>query len=260
MKGRQYWQVAAIMAVSLVAIRACSSDEAFTPTPPPPDDLGNICSFNADCVFYCTAALHGMAYHCTRNCNIENPCPSGYVCVSGAGTLGKVCTMSPCATDEDCPQNYFCDTDRNLCHHVDIPCEVDSDCPGATACNQGLCATLCTSDDDCKQDWMCHHESRCVKCMNNTDCIGGFACSNGQCNNACASERDCRPGFECLAGSCEPIEGGGPGVMGDPCSEHSECVNFCYDYYCNQICSLEDETSCPTGYHCHQHHLVCHHD
>ncbi len=260
MKYRQTWHVAALMAISLVAIRACSADEAFTPTPPPPDDLGKICSFNADCAYYCTAALQGMAYHCTRNCNIETPCPDGYVCVSGDGALGKVCTMGACTSDEQCPQDYSCDTETNLCHHVDIPCGVDDDCPGATACNQGTCETLCTTDDDCKQGWMCRYEARCVLCTHNTDCVGGFACSSGQCNNACAADSDCRTGFECVDAACEPIVGGGPGVVGESCDEHSECAAFCYSYQCNQLCQLDNPDSCPAGYHCHENHLVCHPD
>ncbi len=257
MKRSPYWQVAMIMVMSLVLIRACASDDEFTPTPPPPDDLGTICSFNADCAFYCTDGLDGMAYHCTRNCSAEAPCPTGYVCVSRSGQLGMICTIGSCASGDDCPQDYSCDTEINLCQHVEIPCEVDEDCPAATACNQGTCETLCHEDDDCKQGWMCHHEARCVLCMNAADCDDGFSCIAGQCNTACVEDQDCRPGFDCVGASCEEIVGGGAGVLGDSCEEDSQCASFCYNNQCNQICDPDDPQSCPDGYQCHSNHLVC---
>jgi hypothetical protein len=257
MKRSQCWQVALLMVTSLVMIRACAKDEAFTPTPPPPDDLGAICSFNADCAFYCTDGIDGMAYHCTRNCSADAPCPAGYQCVSRAGQLGMVCTMGPCTSNEQCPQDYVCDTEDSRCRHVDVPCDVDEDCPAATACNQGACETLCQEDDDCKQGWMCHHQSRCVLCMNVADCDDGFTCLFGQCNTACVEENDCRHGFECVDAGCQEIVGGGSGVLGDSCSEDSECATFCYDYHCGQICDAADAPSCPDGYECSPHHLIC---
>lgn len=239
--------------VAAVAVGACDDEGEFVAAEP---DLGDICAVQTDCQEACLAGVYGMTAYCTRGCAAE-PCPAGYYCV-GRAQMGLVCAMTWCSGDGDCPAEYRCDVDESICVHHDIACGVDTDCPAATACNQGVCATVCSSSDDCKQGYQCDHHLGCVQCLRASDCSEGLACVGGVCNQGCVDENDCRMGYECLSGGCQIIVGGGVGDVGVGCQEHSECVDFCMHHsYCTRVCDGPDDTSCPDGYHCQPDHLVC---
>jgi len=255
-RRQRTWQLVAIIVALLVGVRACATDENFKAQPPPPDDLGAICSYDAECSYFCTLGLHGMAPFCTRNCTAEAPCPDGYVCVA-EGQMGMVCAMGSCSGDAECPAGYTCNTEDSVCQHGAITCGNDNECPAASACNQGTCVTVCQSEDDCKQGYLCDYNSRCVRCVNNSHCENGYACSGGNCNTACIEDANCRSGFECVDAACQQIVGGGPGLLGDSCSEDAECADFCANQYCSQVCDPSDAQSCPDGYRCHESHMYC---
>jgi hypothetical protein len=240
---------------AVVLLAGCSTDEPFTEAPP--EDTGAVCAFDSDCQYGCADGAEGSHAYCTRPCETE-ACPQGYVCVARPG-LGRVCGLGPCDGTTGCPASYQCTSDEefeNVCRHVDIACTTDTDCPALTACNQGVCAVFCSGDEDCKQGYRCRWGYGCVQCHVPAHCSDGFACIGGLCNTACAETSDCRGGFECIAAACAPIQGGGPGVVGDPCAEHSECEDFCWSYsQCSRVCAGPDD--CPAASHCDTNNLVC---
>jgi len=236
---------------------ACGDDGEFT-AEPPPDDLGAVCSLHSQCHYGCEQGVQGAPSYCTRSC-ADLPCPANYVCVS-RGFLGLVCAMGYCSTTDDCPENYSCSSDDNVCRHNAIACTGDGDCPAATACNQGECATDCWSDDDCKQGHVCHHELGCVQCQYAADCTDGLGCIGGMCSPGCVQSTDCREGYECLDATCSLIQGGGPGQIGAFCNydAHEECEWFCRHSECSRVCDgPEDTTTCPDGWECDPNHLTC---
>lgn len=251
-EGIALWAAAA----GLLLCATCDSDEEFVAEP---DDLGQVCAFHSDCIEVCTVSpLHSMAPHCTRSCSVV-PCPAGYVCVARE-QLGQVCAIGPCQGDGDCPESYRCETDHNVCQHVGTPCGSDADCPAGVACNQGVCQGVCSSDDDCKQGYYCSsHVDACVFCVTHAHCTGGFACIGGACGAGCVDASDCRPGYECIGAACAPIAGGGPGDVGTPCAEHTECIDFCHHTdYCTRPCDVANEPGqCPDGYYCEQFSMLC---
>ncbi len=67
---------------------------------------------------------------------------------------------------------------------------------------------------------------------------------------SCHTKEDCGAGFECIDGTCDPIEGG----IGDPCADNQDCLSgLCGqvgdEWYCSQWCSVEAQ-DCPDGYDC----------
>ena len=213
-------------------------------------DQGEVCAYDADCAEYCAVGQQNMAPYCTGSCD-SSGCPDGYFCLS-AGQAGLVCVMGACTADEQCPKNYTCDLDDNVCAHDAVTCKDDKDCPAATACNQGACQLQCTSDDDCKEGTYCQHNTRCVDCDRDLHCADGLACREGNCNQACLEDADCRDGFACTDHACGVIIGGGPGAIGDGCDEHSECADYCRWGSCGRTCDGEGDTvSCGTGFTCH---------
>lgn len=252
------WQGALAGVALLVAPFACGDEGEFV-AEPDEDDIGAVCTVHADCIYACVEGPGAAPGHCTRGC-VQEPCPAGYYCVYRE-RMGQVCAMGYCSSDADCPTNYTCETDDYVCRHVDIPCGADADCPGATACNQGVCATLCSSDDDCKQGYVCTHDRGCLQCQHNSDCPNNFACVDGGCGPACAVSADCRLGYSCESGACVLFRGGGSGQVGDDCfnNDDSRCDYFCHhDNRCNQPCGgPDDPPDCPAGWQCHETSMIC---
>jgi len=254
------WRLWAVVMLvpSVLLLSVCNADEPFTAAPP--DDIGKVCAFDWECTYGCTAGVQGSHDFCTHSCDAA-PCPTGYVCVA-RGALGHVCAIASCSGNTGCPADYTCYSDQDfqdVCRHVDIPCTTDADCPGLTGCNQGVCVLVCGDEGDCKQGYLCQWGTGCVECQHPADCANGYSCNGGLCNAACVNELDCRGGYECTASACAQIHGGGTGVTGDPCAEHAECVDFCWNYtQCSRLCTgADDTTSCPAGSHCEPNHLVC---
>jgi hypothetical protein len=235
---------------------ACDEEGAFEAAPE--EDIGTVCALHTDCIYGCTTGLRGSHSHCTRPCSAQEPCPAGYACVERTG-LGPVCSIGECFGDGDCPADYFCFMDRNVCRHVDIPCTADEECAANVACNQGVCQLWCENDDDCQAGYHCQYDIGCVQCHYPADCPDHFACISGRCNTACIAENDCRPGYECNGAVCEVIVGGGSGQVGDSCDRHSDCADFCRGYqWCTRTCEgANDTTSCPDGWQCDPHQLYC---
>ncbi|MBW2528545.1 MAG: hypothetical protein JRI23_30510 [Deltaproteobacteria bacterium] len=241
----------------LLALGACDGEGEFVAESEEPD-IGRICAVQADCDVGCVYGLNHMAPYCTQSCAAVG-CPEGYYCVGRAG-LGMVCAMGRCESDADCPpEAYRCNTDHNVCQHVDISCGSDADCPTNTACNQGVCTTVCRNDDDCKQGTHCNiHVDTCMACAHHAHCDGGYACDYGVCGQACVVEDDCRPGYRCTDHACELIEAGGPGTLGTACSEDAECEHFCYHSACRQMCDVPNGADqCPEGFYCEQFAMIC---
>lgn len=253
--NRQRVILSAILTVAFFAVGACDEEGEFVAEPE--DDIGNLCAFHSDCVNVCVVDVNGVPPYCSRSCS-EQPCPHGYFCV-GRGQLGQVCVVARCQTDGECPTGYSCDTDDQICRHQDIPCGSDADCPANIACNQGVCAADCHNDDDCAQGFRCYyHVGACMQCANHSHCSNGFACVEGVCSTACVHEQDCREGYRCVGTACEAIVGNGPGNIGDPCQDHTDCVDFCLRDYCTHTCeAANDPAACPEGFYCEQFSMVC---
>jgi hypothetical protein len=207
--------------------------------------------------------ITGMGNYCTRACDDAAGCPEGYVCASRTG-LGRACTIGACSDGVSCPAGYHCVTpdpnqpENRVCRHDDIACTEDANCPGAMACNQGSCVSYCTTNADCKQGYMCHGDRGCVECMYAFDCTNDLACVAGQCGVGCVDATDCRAGYRCAEAACEVITGGGAGTMGDPCTQHDECADFCYgSSYCSRPCGIDGDASCGDGFECDVYHGVC---
>lgn len=255
MTRRRYVWGAGLVLPWLLWAGGCDEEGEFVAEPR--DDIGQICAFQEECTSGCLYGLRYMAPYCTRSC-ADAPCPAGYYCVGRAG-LGMVCAMGECASDGDCPVDYLCNTDRQVCQHVDLPCGGDADCPTGTACNQGACATVCSDDADCKQGYHCNvHITTCMACAHHAHCADGFACAQGVCGQACIDSNDCRPGYQCVDHGCDPIEAGGPGTLGSDCDEDAQCEHFCLHHRCTQLCDVpNDPDQCPEGFYCEQFSMVC---
>jgi len=222
-------------------------------------DQGDVCAYDEDCVEQCVTGLPGQSPYCTGSCDTESaqPCPAGYYCVV-AGQAGRVCAMSSCTSDEECPQGYTCSLDESVCIHDPVECQSDTECPAGVACNQGVCQIRCEDDSGCKEGYLCQYHTRCVECLASTQCLGGSACSNGVCNQECISDASCREGHACTAHACAETVGGGTGQLGATCAVHTDCEFFCHDTVCARSCSGEaDTTSCPSGYVCNMWSGLC---
>jgi hypothetical protein len=248
------WALGVVM-VSGLLLRGCETTEPFQEAAP--EDIGALCVSRANCTYACLQGLYGSGSYCTRSCT-EQACPQGYVCLARTG-LGHVCAMGACTEDPECPAAYRCDSTQGVCLHADIPCAGDAECPGATACNQGVCVSMCDNDEDCKQGYRCHGGRGCVECLGAVDCTANASCRDSVCADGCIEELDCRAGFRCAAGACQQIVGGGAGTLGQACLDDGECEGFClHDTSCSLICDgVADTTTCGAEYHCEPNQLVC---
>jgi hypothetical protein len=165
------------------------------------------CSTNADCTPFANTT-------CSPN---EQGTPSdGFSCSTPFGQIGD-----PCADSQGC-----------------IP---DA---GATTCVESWCSAPCTSPTDTSCGSSSTGQANyCVKTTGAT----GYTCSPG-----CTTSDDCTPYPQTF---CQPIAKGATGLIcapsggliGDPCSEDSDCSQgTCMGNWCDEVCAKAGSTECGT--------------
>ncbi len=152
-------------------------------------------------LFWAFFALAGCG--ADAECDAENLCSFGKVCIDGA------CVTKSCATSTQCPMEHTC---------VDGTCEAgcgeDDDCyPGDTCSEDGACTAKACDDTrvDCGFKEFCNEFTGecyeaggyyCKACNDDLDCGpegSGNYCYAGYCGVTCESDIDCPSGFQCYA-------------------------------------------------------------
>ncbi|NOZ86094.1 MAG: hypothetical protein GXP49_07490 [Deltaproteobacteria bacterium] len=130
-----------------------------------------------------------------------NPCCDGFACVSDK-------CYKICASDQDCPDLYFCDKRSRICLPPD--CFKDEDCGEDQYCDQGKCKyRRCSTDADCQEPGSplhlsCPDPDYPAVCDTGT---GQCVCSE-PCGGACPDGKFCcRKTDECMAvpDACEGL-------------------------------------------------------
>jgi hypothetical protein len=164
-----------------------------------------------------------------RFCERTGDCPDGVDTDAGGGTeqdasggrldgesgdTGDAATS--CLTDEDCPEDAFCES--GLCVRSVVPgCTTSAECPPNAQCVAGVCEEdiappECVSESDCPSGFFCGLDGRCLErgvgCVDGFDCGPGETCVSGRCTPPeCAVPEDCGAGATCEEGACVPSRG-----------------------------------------------------
>ncbi len=150
-------------------------------------------------LFWLVLALVGCG--ADAECDEENTCRFGQVCIEGA------CVTKSCATSAQCPMEHTCDD--GSCTEG---CGEDDDCyPGDVCGETGACEPKDCRDTrvDCGFQEFCNEFTGecyeaggyyCKICNDDNDCGGnGNHCYGGYCGVDCSSDADCPSGFQCYA-------------------------------------------------------------
>ncbi len=133
--------------------------------------------------------------------------------------------------------------------HFGDPCTTTSDCAHGV-CNGLWCTQSCTTNVACGD----------TSLGTRNDCVATGTGSVRLCAPECTTNGDCLPypGSTCVATGGLSVctapattteggtsSGGGPGVIGDPCSTNADCgVGTCLGRWCSQACTSATDTSC----------------
>ncbi|MEZ4293474.1 MAG: DUF4215 domain-containing protein [Polyangiaceae bacterium] len=208
-------------------------------------------------------------------CDMDNDCPGGQLCDTGAdpnqcvdsicgnGTIegAEECddqnTLSNDGCSSDClvEESFECTGEPSNCDPA--PCSSDADCQ---FCNEqyNICVKGCTMAGDCPSGFFCDTQSaicvpfcqdgsecpsgvcdvasgECVECATSADCPEGETCNGGVCGDTCELGTDCATGL-----SCDPqlnicVE----------CVTNADCQNglSCIDSHCLPGCNEEADCS-----------------
>jgi MYXO-CTERM domain-containing protein len=151
---------------------------------------------------------------CVGQCDGANP----NACVlPGASTQ---CSASSCTGDSLTPPGT-CDSSGGCSVGVPKSC-------APYACSDGACKSTCASDGDCAAGAICDtNKGLCavsgatctdaftVKLPNGqTQSCSPYKCVGGACQQQCVDGNDCAAGYDCVASSCVPKDGGAGGSGG----------------------------------------------
>jgi hypothetical protein len=135
-------------------------------------------------------------------CDEDNPCAFGSVCVEG------VCEAQSCATSSQCGIEQYCKD-----HSCVDGCQTDDDCKFGDLCDAaaGECVSATCTDThlDCGFGEFCSPAGECydangyycAPCSDDGDCGGsesGNYCLSGYCGVECVDDHDCPGGYDCL--------------------------------------------------------------
>ena len=155
--------------------------------------------------------------HCVKfECNYHNECASSDAC------FDHKC-VDPCSVPNVCGQGADCSPlnhsavctcqpggtgDPNLgCTPVQY-CKTDAQCPTGSACNGGICTSLCTGIRDCIGDQLCINGLCRPTCRTNSTCPEYQYCQNNVCVQElrCTNDEDCDHDEKCISNSIGQAE------------------------------------------------------
>lgn len=235
--------------------------------------LCQTCSNNADCVedtALCIQLNFDQATStgekvCTRTCEYNHDCPSGFECINVSSEVGvpaqclpvkgefekRTCNPSPeleCVRATDCAVGESC-VNNNCKGPNDAQCDSNNPCASGQTCRNFACVAVdapeCTTRTDCRSGEICidgNCEAAAAEgCVFNAECDGGM-CVDGTCLSTCTSNAQCGSGENCRAGLCEPAE----------CRRTADCGGgeICVDASCENTCNKTTGAGCTTGYSC----------
>jgi len=198
-----------------------------------------------------------------KECDDENPCPDGRVCVGGEcvcppglveNDRGECVPCLPettpncyiCTPDgivpKECPDGQVCNPNTGDC----VDCIGSGDCGenekcegGDCVCEEGYrrdpvtgeCIPLpdCDEDADCPPCFVCNEFGDCVP----KECPDGQVCVDGECKTPCEDGTDCPDGFGCNpdTGFCEECADQDcstpdcDNLLGCNCNSSGDCVD-----------------------------------
>lgn len=201
---------------------------------------------------------------CTRPCEYNHECPSGFECINISSEVGtsaqclpvitdwgeRTCNPSPeleCVRANDCGVGESCVA--NTCVAPGgAECSSQNPCGNGQTCVNFQCVAAadaeCTRRSDCASGESCI-DGECVgaaeSCVFNQECDGG-ACVDGTCQSACSADADCGSNESCRSGLCQPLE----------CRRSADCAagNVCVDAKCEATCNASTGAGCADGYVC----------
>ncbi len=179
------------------------------------------------------------------NCATDDTCPEGYFCDVPDGAPRGACKPGCRQDPNTCNEPYLCD-DTHTCV-LDMRCGADTDCPADTWCNDGACVAGCKAvePDQCPltmdgRRQLCDPGSR--------QCTVAEVCCDRQ--DACSFA---------LPGTCAGEALAGLGACANPnpcegrCDEDDDCADTEYcgaDGRCATGCRPDDNRACPNGQFC----------
>lgn len=199
---------------------------------------------------------------CTRICDYNHECPTGFECVNISDESGVPSQCLPkkdannlrtcnSAADLECVRANDCKVGESCVNNVctgpkDAECSSQKQCGAGKECRNFKCESVaspeCLTRTDCRASEVCI-DGDCVKqndsCVFNAECDGG-ACVNGECVASCSKDAECGPNERCRANLCEAIE----------CRRSADCKagNLCVEAKCEQAC--DKDAQCGTGFIC----------
>ena len=220
----------------------------------PASDFGSLgndadCTSDTDCAsLHCADPGDGRR-RCLTPCRADaGACYAEEVCVASAGNCGGCVEAAlvsglprglgePCGADGECASGT-CFEDGGL-RYCSRACE--GGCPGGYHCRGGMCArgALGGVGDSC---------------LENEDCESSTVCAvQGErrwCTAVCTDASGCPPGFSCLEGDGARVCAPEGGLVGDACSEGTDCISgLCASTgTCVRECS--PSTGCGAGFEC----------
>lgn len=197
--------------------------------------IGQPCSADDDCQGGVCTTLTSGSKVCSRDCTVNQDCPTPSICIE------KLCKLG-CVGDEGCGENQIC-----LDNTCQAGCRVDGDCAAKQVCGATFtCVAGCRGDADCSSGQICNASNKtceegCRK--DDSECGGieaGKICEANKCSAGCRDDTWCKTaGTICEALTC---------VSG--CRNDDACGkgNICANLACVPGCKTTD--GCPTGNYC----------
>ena len=195
------------------------------------DGCGGSCGTCPDDGLFCTGdpvCTNGKCAFTGDPCNVVSP-----VCCEALDAC-----VSECCSDEDCPDDFYCNGEEScqdgVCMPGEFPCGDDCCDEATNTCGLGQ---SCSSDGDCGDGDACTSDA-CVDgcCVNTPECS-----TNGQCN-----DNDPRTSDSCEEGCCinAPLC-----TTDEDCDDDDPCTtDSCNDGLCeNTPLECPDDESCVDG-------------
>jgi hypothetical protein len=213
-------------------------------------------------------------------CDLSSECETA-TCINFAAQ--GVCTQAcgdngggSCPNDDQCLQDVYCAPPGPGANGA--PCYISTQCQG-TWCIESKCTEPCSNSATCPDGTTCT-SGWCVGaeigggCTSSAQCPDGLSCllagdgSSGTCVHSCnpLMENACFEGEACvwawqqwnqtIAGSCQPMNGGGSDGdscdAGNPCELDLVCAEGVYgDMVCHRDCKLfANALGCSAGHKC----------
>ena len=144
---------------------------------------------------------------CTLRCAEDSDCESGLYC----GDDGR-CTEG-CRTSgvSGCRDERICDPETRTC--IRPPCANDDDCAEDFFCDGIVCLPGCRQEpDNCRRGEYCNERRRCISDQEPRDCVDdaecaeanglGWFCDGTDCQPPCGQHDDCAANEACIDGRC----------------------------------------------------------